>query len=103
MYSRLFTGEKRAYTTTVTPHLFLGLSPDPEVTEQKTLWCIPFSWENKGKRVYTIGPERRVYTTRPQTRKKKKKEAFHGGGVYFSSSLFQGVTEYGCVYCLGTN
>ena len=28
---------------------FLGLSPDPEVTEQKKLWCIPFSWENKGK------------------------------------------------------
>ena len=37
----------------------------------------------EGKRVYAIGPERRVYTTRPQTRKKEKKEGCHGGGVYF--------------------
>ena len=41
-------GEEKVYTTTAGP-LFLGLSPDPEVTEQKKLWCIPFSWENKGK------------------------------------------------------
>ena len=27
----------------------------------------------QGKRVYTIGPERRVYTIEPQTRKKKKR------------------------------
>ena len=31
------------------------------------------SWEKQGKRVYTIGPERRVYTVEPQTRKKKKR------------------------------
>ena len=71
----------RVYTTTAGP-LFLRLSPDPEVTEQKKLWCIPFSW-GKGKRVYTIGPERRVYTIEPQTRKRKKMGVLHGGGVYF--------------------
>ena len=27
----------------------------------------------QGERVYTIGPERRVYTIEPQTRKKKKR------------------------------
>ena len=27
----------------------------------------------QGKRVYTIGPERRAYTIEPQTRKKKKR------------------------------
>ena len=36
-----------------------------------------------GKRVYAIGPERRVYTIEPQTQQKKKKEGLHGGGVYF--------------------
>ena len=44
---------------------FASLRPpticDPEVTEQKKLWCIPFPREKKGKRVHTIGLER-VYT-----------------------------------------
>ena len=38
--------------------------------------------EKQGERVYTIGPERRVYTIEPQTQKKKK-EGLHGGGVHF--------------------
>ena len=42
----------------------------------------------QGKRVYTIGAERRVYTIEPQTRKKKKKEGLHGGGVYFLDASF---------------
>ena len=33
---------------------------DAEVTEQKKLWSIPFSWENKGKGVYTIGPDKKT-------------------------------------------
>ena len=37
----------------------------------------------QGKRVYTIDPERGVYTIEPQTRKKKKRMGLHGGGVYF--------------------
>ena len=40
---------KKEYTPPPWDPSFLGLSPDPEVTEQKTLWCIPFFWENKGK------------------------------------------------------
>ena len=40
---------KKKYTPPPRDPSFLGLSPDPEVTEQKKLWCIPFSWENKGK------------------------------------------------------
>ena len=42
-----------------------------------------FLEKKQGKRVYTIGLERRVYTIEPQTLKKKKKEGLHGGGVYF--------------------
>ena len=34
----VLSSEKKVYTTT------------PEVTEQRKLWCIPFSWENKGKK-----------------------------------------------------
>ena len=44
----------------------------PKVTEQTKLWCIPFFWD-KRKRVYTMGPESRVYTIEHQTRKKKKR------------------------------
>ena len=40
---------KKEYTPPPRDPSFLGLSPDPEVTEQNKLWCIPFSWENKGK------------------------------------------------------
>ena len=62
---------RKEYTPPPRDPSFLGLSPDPEVTEQKKLWCIPFSWENKGEG-YTP-PERRVYTIEPQIRKKKKR------------------------------
>ena len=67
-----FLEGKKEYTPPPWHPSFLGLSPDPEVTEQKKLWCILLSWEKQGKRVYTIGPERRVYTIEPQTPKKKK-------------------------------
>ena len=40
---------KKEYTPPPWDPSFLGLSPDPEVTEQRKLWCIPFSWENKAK------------------------------------------------------
>ena len=38
----------------------------------------------EGKGVYSIGPERRVYTTEASDPEKEKKEGFHGGGVYVS-------------------
>ena len=68
----LFQGKKE-YTPPPRDPSFLRRSPDPEVTEQKKLWCIPFSWGKQGKKVYTIGPERRVYTVEPQTQEKKKR------------------------------
>ena len=37
----------------------------------------------QGKRVYTIGPERRVYTVEASDLEKEKKEGFHGGGGTF--------------------
>ena len=52
-------------------------SPDPKVTEQKALWCIPFPWEKQGKGAYTIRPER-VYTI--EASDPEKKERFYGGG-----------------------
>ena len=33
--------------------------------------------------MYTIGPERRVYTVEASDPEKGEKEGFHGGGVYF--------------------
>ena len=39
-----------------------GLSSNPEVTEQKKLWCT-ISLREQGTRVHTIGPERGAYTT----------------------------------------
>ena len=44
----IFQGKKE-YTPPPWHPSFFGLSPDPEATEQKKLWCIPFSLENKGK------------------------------------------------------
>ena len=41
---------------------FLGLSPDPEVTEQKKTMVQTIILGKQWKRVYTLGPERRVYT-----------------------------------------
>ena len=83
MHKKMVQGKKE-YTPPPLDPSFLGLSPDPEVTEQKKLWCIPFSWENK-ERVYTIGPERRVYTIEPQTRKKKKGRSPRWWCILFSS------------------
>ena len=37
----------------------------------------------QGKRVHTIGLERRVYTMQAADPEKEKKEGFHGGDVYF--------------------
>ena len=67
------TQGKKEYTPPPWDPSFLGLSPDPEVTEQKKAMVYTIFLGKQGKRVYTIGPERRVYTIEPQTRKKKKR------------------------------
>ena len=84
IYSETFNRGKK-YTPPQRDPSFLGLWPDPEVTEKKKLWCIPFSWGKQGKRVYTIGPERRVYTIEPQTPKKKKGGSTRWWCILFSS------------------
>ena len=56
---QLFT--PRWYTSPPQRPSFLGLSPDPEVTEQKS-YGVYHVLAKQGKRLYTIGPERRVYT-----------------------------------------
>ena len=72
---------------------FLGLFPDPEVTEQKELWCTPFSWENKGKGVYTIGPERRVYTIEASDPEKEKRTV---STVVVYTFFFSSLKVMGC-------
>ena len=62
------------------PHS-LGLSLDLEVTEQKLSGVHHFLGE-KGERLYTIGPERRVCAIEASDPEKERKEGFHGG-VYF--------------------
>ena len=51
------------------------LSPDPDVTEQKQLWCKRFG-KMREKGFHTVGPER-VRTT--EASDPEKKEGFHGG------------------------
>ena len=75
---------KKEYATPLWHPSFLGLSPDPEVTEQKKAMVYTIFLGKQGKRVYTIGPERRVGTIEASDPEKEKKEGFHGGGVYFS-------------------
>ena len=41
----------------------------------------------QGKRVYTTGPEKRVYTTELQTPEKEKKEGFHGLVAFWPAIL----------------
>ena len=63
---------KKEHTPPPRDPSFLGLSPDPEVTAKNAMVYTIFLGK-QGKRVYTIGPERRVYTIERQTRKKKKR------------------------------
>ena len=66
----------------------LGLSPDPEVAEQKKSYVVYlFPGKTREKGVYTNGPEGRVYTTEASDHQKEKKEGFCGGSVYFFFSV----------------
>ena len=66
-----YNREKRVYTTTVAP-LFSWSVARPRGHRAKKAMVYTIFWGKQGKRVYTTGPERRVYTIEPQTRKKKK-------------------------------
>ena len=66
---RLLQGKKSIHHHRGTP-LFSVCRPTPKKAMVYTIFL-----GKQGKRVYTIGPERRVYTTRPQTQKKEKKRA----------------------------
>ena len=66
------TGEKRVYTTTAGP-LFSRSVTRPRGHRAKKAMVYAIFLGKQGKRVYTTGPERRVYTIEPQTRKKKKR------------------------------
>ena len=69
---RAQTREKRVYTTTVGP-LFSRSVARPRGHRAKKTMVYTIFLGKQGKRVYTIGPERRVCTIEPQTRKKKKR------------------------------
>ena len=64
----LCQGKKKEYTPPLWHPSFLGLSPDPEVTEQKKSRCIPFSGKTREK-----GIHHRSGKKKPQTPKKKKR------------------------------
>ena len=55
-------GRKKEYTPPPWHPSFLGLSPDPEVTEQRSYGVHHFPGERREKGIHTICPERRVYT-----------------------------------------
>ena len=78
----VFPREKKEYTPPPWHPSSLGLSPDPEVGEQKSYGVYHFPGKTR-ERVDTVGPERRVYT-RPRKRKKGASTVV----VYTFSSLF---------------
>ena len=57
--------------------------PTPRSQSKKEAVVYTLLLGKQGKRVYTIGPERRVYTIEASDPEKEKKEGFHSGGVYF--------------------
>ena len=64
--------KKRVYTTTVAPPLSWSVAR-PRGHRAKKAMVYTIFLGKQGKRVYTIGPERRVYTIEPQTLKREKR------------------------------
>ena len=87
-------GEKRVYTTTVGP-LFSRSVARPRGHRAKKTMVYTIFLGKQGKMVYTVGPERRVYTIEPQSRKKKKGGSPRWWCVLFSS-LGRGRPRTGC-------
>ena len=69
-------------TTTVAPLLSRSVARHRGHRSKKSCGVQHFLGK-EWKRVYTIGPERRVYTIEASDPEKEKQEGFHGGGVYF--------------------
>ena len=64
---------KKVYTTTTVGPLFSRSVARARGHRAKKAMVYTIFLGKQGKRVYTIGLERRVYTIEPQTRKKKKR------------------------------
>ena len=73
---------KKEYAPPPRDPSFLGLSPDPEVTEQKTLWFIPFPGKTREKGIHHRSGKKGIHH-RASDPEKEKEEGLHGGGVYF--------------------
>ena len=76
---------KKEYSTTVTP-LFLVCCPTPR-SQSKNNYGVYFFLGKQGKRVYTIGPERRVHTIEASDPGKEKKGGFPRWWCVFSPCL----------------
>ena len=83
----LLPGEKD-YTPPLWHPSFLAPSPDPEGTEQKKNYGVYHLDGKQSKRIYTIGPKRRVYTIKASDPKRKKKGGFPRWWCVLFSSLF---------------
>ena len=77
----LCQGEKRKHHHHGTPP-FSVCRPTP-TSQSKKRYGVYHFLGNQENRVYTIGPERRVYTIEASDPEKEEKEGFHSGGVYF--------------------
>ena len=73
--------EKRVYTTTVAPLLSRSVTRPRCHREKKYAHTI--SLGKQGKRVYNMGPERRIYTIEAADPEKEKEAGYHCGGVRF--------------------
>ena len=60
---------------------FLGLSPDPGVTEQKSYGVYFFPGKTREKGIHHRSGKKGIHHEASDP--EKKKEGFHGGGVYF--------------------
>ena len=75
---------------------FLGLSPDPEVTEQKSYGVYHFPGKTREKGIRHRSGKKGIHH-RASDPVKEKKEGLHGGGVYFFLPCFGGFPTGGFV------
>ena len=74
-------GKKSFYHHRGTPSLSV-CRPTPRSQSEKAM-VYTIALGKQGKRVVTIGLERRVYTIEAAESEKEKRRVSHGGGVYF--------------------
>ena len=73
---------QKEYTPPPRDPSFLGLSPDPEVTEQKSYGVYHFPGKTREKGIHHRSGKKGIHH-RASDPEKEKKEGLHGGGVYF--------------------